>query len=739
MDYRHLKTGAHVELLLGETFFLKLIHLYYDAEKIPGEFSLSEGYKLKIDRPSSVKIKKKTGFKPSDIELTFSTLIVDENGVPLRVNVNTETKIYFIARPEFERNEEGAIDMLYFNLYVSDFEGYLESAINAINLFLILANKPQVEKSHVLQLLNTTLGGRRPMDFFKPDTYFSNLGFKYFYTGQKPALGLYFALALKKGPEPENIDRPDLKLDKAINFLVNNEEFSLAIPASVYGLLQTDLMARVSKENPPGSGYYTHPIKDGSTYLGQFRRITVTPMKERVYDEDKNYVGEKYKGGLHISIEGNIKKYGGELDFQIGLSSWAEWKNGNMKWNSFLGEPNIKLSKKTKFALSWFLGGIVTIVFSALLSFISPMIGVYLGLLTFFTGFFGGDAIATEIAESLSGSFREKAKKALSPLDVLSDRFTLVRRRLDPFYYTLYQLKIEKNHFDISDEGMSFSGTLKYDIVDNPIETITFQKAVENNENEIEGYIIKVNADMAVEEEYFGRLPEKMKTQITEHYFIEHHTILSRKPMRWFSNSLFFQVPLKLNKKRGRIEKMLLLSNEEHRRIELNLINNHIQQSLAWFESNLKNPMMHDVNNEMQAFIASVNMQAEDIIQFSINHLIVKDEASIEGIRNHYNNWRERVIEEERIMRFNKKKEDWLDGQITRFTKEKLTSLYNPEAYKIATLQISPNALGQAQMDGVIALFSKYKLHQTRKGTYFFKTKRNKTKSDNLSNLPRIN
>ncbi|MBK8553459.1 MAG: hypothetical protein IPL53_21295 [Ignavibacteria bacterium] len=249
------------------------------------------------------------------------------------------------------------------------------------------------------------------------------------------AIGLYLNLKLKKGPEADNFldDRGDL--NNAENFLPDGDDIAFGMPGSIYPKISKDAFERMAEETSEGSGVFNHPIhedpsnKDSDT-IGKIKNITITTQS----------------GNLIIDVHGEyFIDIIPDPDFHLYITLIPIINKGLIDWKM---EYDVDLNPFLEIA-----SFILLIILSALLGpagFIAG--GIIAGIV------FTGQEFVVE--PWLANAVKEKGDSLIdaSFFDAIPNRLTIERKRWDPFYITRHQIVAKTDALQITRSGIGFSG-----------------------------------------------------------------------------------------------------------------------------------------------------------------------------------------------------------------------------------------------------------------------------------------
>lgn len=262
--------------------------------------------------------------------------------------------------------------------------------------------------------------------------------------GNPPAFGAYLNLALKDGNGPEAFvgDRGDLA--NARNFLEADRDLAFATAPDLLDRLADDLFFRMAEENPPGSGSFSHPLREvpsdpSSNEIGRLKGITIRP--ERAAGSGA------LTGRLEIVISGEyILDVLPDPDFRLILTLRPDLTGGILTWD---------VDARVDVDILASLAGFLVIALGALV--FGPGVGIAL-----FALLLGADLVVDAIASAAAADRADELADA-SFLDALPSRVTVATRRWDPLYATHHQVVALVDAFQITDAGLAFDGVATLD------------------------------------------------------------------------------------------------------------------------------------------------------------------------------------------------------------------------------------------------------------------------------------
>ena len=261
------------------------------------------------------------------------------------------------------------------------------------------------------------------------------------------ALGLYLNLVLRAGPQEDNVlgSRGDQTL--AQNILEAGADITFASRASLYSDFAADAYHRMARRS--GSGYH-HPVMKKNEKLFDVVEIEARPVMTG-------------NNQLKVSVEGeyeinNLPDPNFTVHIYIYEGLDAE---GIMSWTS---GADVEAS-----ILADILIGVIAL---ATVPFLGPYsVLVFAALET--AKYITQEAIAEWVVEEKTD---KKVDTAL--LDVVPNRFTILRRRWDPFFTISHQMGLRPGATLINPLGMALWGTAALTRATEPAKSIVIREAV---------------------------------------------------------------------------------------------------------------------------------------------------------------------------------------------------------------------------------------------------------------------
>jgi len=278
---------------------------------------------------------------------------------------------------------------------------------------------------------------------------------------REAALGLYINLVLRAGPQEDNVLGPRGDLTLAQNILEPRADITVATRASIYGDFADDAYHRMARRS--GSGYH-HPVMKKEEKL-----FDVVEIDARSVLTDNQ---------LKVSVEGEYEIIGPiDPNFKVHIYIYeALDAEGIMSWTS---SADVQAS-----ILADILLGVIALA-------TVPLLGPYSVLV--FAALEAGRYITQKaIAEWLVEETTDKKVDA-ALLDVVPNRFTIVRRRWDPFFTTSHQIGLRPGATLVSPQGLALWGTAALARATEPAKSVVIREAVRDTAGNATQLIYRVD------------------------------------------------------------------------------------------------------------------------------------------------------------------------------------------------------------------------------------------------------
>ena len=279
------------------------------------------------------------------------------------------------------------------------------------------------------------------------------------------ALGLYINLVLRAGPQEDNVRGPRGDLTLAQNILEPGADVTFATRASIYGDFAADAYHRMARRS--GSGY-DHPVMKKNEKL-----FDVVEIKARPVENDNH----ESINQLHVSVEGEYQlDYLPDPNFTVHIYVYEDLDaDGIMSWDS---GADVQAS-----ILADILLGVIALA-------TVPLLGPYSTLV------FAALEAAKYVTEKAIAEFvvEEKTDKKVDAalLDIAPNRFTIVRRRWDPFFTTNHQMGLRPGTVAINAQGLALWGTAALTRAPEAAKSIIIREAVRDADGNATHLIYRV-------------------------------------------------------------------------------------------------------------------------------------------------------------------------------------------------------------------------------------------------------
>jgi hypothetical protein len=277
---------------------------------------------------------------------------------------------------------------------------------------------------------------------------------------REAALGLYINLVLRAGPQEDNVLGPRGDLTLGRNILEPGADITFGTRPSIYGDFANDAYHRMARRQ--GSGY-DHPVMKKDEKL-----FDVVEIKARTVENADQ---------LHVSVEG-------------------EYEINNLPDPNFTVHIYVYESVDADGIMSWDSGADVqaSILADILLGVIAlatvPLFGPYSVLV--FAALEAGKYITQKAIAEWVVEERTDKKVDAALLDVAPNRFTIVRRRWDPFFTTNHQMGLRPGATLINPQGLALWGTAALTRATEPAKSIVIREAVRDTDGNATHLIYRV-------------------------------------------------------------------------------------------------------------------------------------------------------------------------------------------------------------------------------------------------------
>lgn len=291
---------------------------------------------------------------------------------------------------------------------------------------------------------------------------------------REAALGLYLNLLLRAGPQEDNVLGPRGDLTLAQNILEPGADITFASRASIYSDFAADAYHRMARRS--GSGYH-HPVMKKNEKLFDVVGIEAKPHQVNVAQPQPLPPVLTDTNQLRVSLEGEYEINNlPDPNFTVHIFVYeALDAEGIMSWASGVEvEASI---------LADILIGVIALV-------TVPLLGPYSILV------FAALEAAKYITEAALAEWviEEKTDKKVDAalLDIAPNRFTIVRRRWDPFFTTNHQMGLRPGATLINAKGLALWGTTGLTRATDPAKSVVIREAVRDADGNATHLIYRV-------------------------------------------------------------------------------------------------------------------------------------------------------------------------------------------------------------------------------------------------------
>jgi hypothetical protein len=465
IDQTRVQSGFDVEVMLGSRYLQYLLLLAADIGMIPASLEV-HGQTVRLMEP-------KTADRTYDPDPDAEPLVPSNVDTPLTVDVlppghpsgadvkvtlfveagfpNVDMGLYFNLSLDTAPADDGGLGVVTLGTELVDVDGTLVNFVHGLT--------PPIEKDELIAQLSPFVNRSLDLGGTGGGGRLERLALRR-HAGDADhdaALGLYLNLRLRNGPHEGDFAGPRGDVASSLNFLPTGSDIAFATRATLYGALGPD--ARFRRAEPDGSGFsypvYRHPSKH-EDLIGQLLEVKVRPpdsADSTITPPDPT--APRVPGGVQPPPP---PAPGGYLTTVIHGDYSIDW----------LPDPDYRLyvylfgQTDDEGVMSWgsdsdFEAGILAdIVFGIISLALIPLLGPW--SLAVFTALevakYGTDKIIS--AELIDDKVQARVDAGL--MDVAPNRFTVVRRRWDPFFETHHQVGLRPGEVDVNELGMVITG-----------------------------------------------------------------------------------------------------------------------------------------------------------------------------------------------------------------------------------------------------------------------------------------
>ncbi len=289
-------------------------------------------------------------------------------------------------------------------------------------------------------------------------------------TAEHPAaVGVYVNFKFRNSPLPDDFlefDRGDL--GKALNFLPPGYDYAIGASPSVYERLGAHIRHEFF-----GRTYKTPGGETKYSYLWTYDNLEVNCKAVTVYPDSRicmradprtgrNISEIVYTGGLRINVHTHVYMsdydINAEADIKYGIFPFE--KDGALDISLKLLDTDVDVSFWDSVRSIFMIDGGIMMG----LWFIFPvaLIGVPIaGAVKWLIAEIGASVAEDDLARQLSQGTAMAQEKVATVLDYLSGRITFKKKRMDPFYTTLFQAVVTWKEARFDEKGIRMGGVLE--------------------------------------------------------------------------------------------------------------------------------------------------------------------------------------------------------------------------------------------------------------------------------------
>jgi len=494
MDQTRVTSGYDVEVAMGGRYLQYLLVMAVETGQFPIEATitpasggdpiriqvlvppgLDRSYSVQSDAPQPLEAPAADAFLvevlPShplgaDVKVTVSLQLTrGPQSIPL--NMNLFVGIGLNTTPDADGIGLGSMAL---GLELLDIDGALVS----------IAESNGLPKAELLALLQPLVDRELSLDDVGSGGRIGEIHMKKLAAEaeREAALGLYLNLVLRAGPQEDNVLGPRGDLTLAQNILDLASDVTFATRASLYSHFAADSYHRMARRS--GSGF-NHPVMKGDEKLFDVVEIKASAVP---HDDDQN-PDEPPPNQLKVSVEGEY-----EVDILLGFPPDPNFTvhifvyealdaEGIMAWESGV---DVQAS-----ILADILLGVIALATVPLLGPYSVLVFAALEAAKYITE----KAIAEFVVEE-----RTDKKVDAALLDIVPNRFTIARRRWDPFFTTSHQMGLRPGAVLINEQGLALSGSAALTRASEAAKSVVIREAVRDDEGNATHLIYRVSGIM---------------------------------------------------------------------------------------------------------------------------------------------------------------------------------------------------------------------------------------------------
>ena len=470
IDQTRVQSGFDAEVLLGSRYLQYLLLLATDVGAIPvTKHFESSDVTVNLMAPPALDRTYQTDPDATLLvdqsrsdALAVQVLLDDPNGADVQITLRTEViqlpldvpgldlQLFVKLHLETVTAADGGLDSVTLTPELVDIDGAVVAAAGSLD--------PPHPKSELMTELAAVINQPLALDLGS-GTRLQSVALRKHPADadHDAALGLYLNLRLRNGPHPGDYLGDRGSAAAALNFLPTGTDVAFATRADLYAALGPD--ARFRRAEPDGSGFsypiYEHPSKKEG-YVGQLLDVDVRPpaasdssitppdpTAPRVPGGTQPPPPPSPGGYLTAVVHGDYSiDYFPDPDYRLYAYLFGDTDDeGVLSWGSD----------------SDFEAGILAdIIFGVISLALIPLLGPW--SLAVFTALelakYGTDKIVS--AAVIDDKVQDRVDAGL--MDVAPNRFTVVRRRWDPFFETHHQLGLRPGEIDVNDLGIVITG-----------------------------------------------------------------------------------------------------------------------------------------------------------------------------------------------------------------------------------------------------------------------------------------
>lgn len=286
--------------------------------------------------------------------------------------------------------------------------------------------------------------------------------------GHAAAMGVYVNFKFRNSPLPDDFlefERGDL--GKALNFLPAGYDYAIGASPSVYERLGAHIRHEIfgrTYKTLGGEMKYSYVWSDDGQEIN-CKAVTVYPdcrLSMRTDPKTGKSISEMvYTGGLRMNIHTHVymSEYDINAEADIKYGIFPSEKDGVLDLSLKLLDTDVDVSFWDSVRSIFMADG--GNLMALWICFPVALIGVPIaGAVKWLVAEIGAALAEDELADRLRQGTAQAQEKVATVLDYLSGRVTFKKKRMDPFYTTLFQAVVTWKEARFDEKGMRLGGVL---------------------------------------------------------------------------------------------------------------------------------------------------------------------------------------------------------------------------------------------------------------------------------------